>query len=85
MLPGYNDGWAIGPRTTYPDNLEGRTRLSRLDYIFGSKSPRLRLQNFRVLDTRDMTRRPTLLLGTLDDRGLRPSDHNWVIGTYEVQ
>lgn len=94
MNPLYYDSWdqaiSLGIATAYPpdnpvDPINTRTRKSRLDYVFYSKgATNLTLNAARVPDTRDLTKKPVELLGTADDKGVRPSDHNWYLVTFTV-
>ena len=73
----YNDGWAVarsaGVAYSYPDNPDGNTRNSRIDYVWSSKGATyLRVTRAQVYDTRDSS-------------GRKPSDHNPLIVTYQVQ
>ena len=82
----YTDAWnqAVndGTATAYPDNpvnaVDTRTRRARIDYVFYSGSG-VSLVYAKVPDTRDLTRPASELLGTPDDRGVRPSDHNLTV------
>jgi len=76
MTAAYIDGWgkakSAGLAVAYPDNPNGNTRNSRIDYVFYSKSAtRLALKRAQVFDTRDAN-------------GVRPSDHNPLMVTFEV-
>jgi endonuclease/exonuclease/phosphatase family metal-dependent hydrolase len=77
-----------GTATAYPDNpvhpVDTRTRRARIDYVFFNQSSVLRVTSAQVPDTRDLSRSPVITLGTLDDRGVRPSDHNMVVVTLQV-
>jgi len=86
----YIDSWekamAAGTAVAYPDNPEGRTRKSRIDYINYSKSAgNLRLIEVRVPDQRDLNNKNVQIsVGNSNDWGVRPSDHNFVITTFEI-
>ncbi|HEX8087692.1 MAG TPA: endonuclease/exonuclease/phosphatase family protein, partial [Blastocatellia bacterium] len=88
----YSDAWnnAVndGSATAYPDNpvnaTDTRTRRARIDYVFYSGSG-VSLIYAKVPDIRDLTRTPSEYLGTLDDRGVRPSDHNMTVVKLQVQ
>lgn len=89
-----NDAWAEaangGIATAYPDNpvsaIDTRTRRARIDYVFYIKgTTNLTLRAAQVPDIRDLSRSPSELLGTLDDRGVRPSDHNMTVVTFDVR
>lgn len=94
MTSTYYDSWTramgAGTATAYPDNpvgLHTRTRRGRIDYVYYSTgSPHLVLQGTQVPDTRNLSQTNVIvLLGTLDDRGVRPSDHNPMIANFTVQ
>ena len=89
-----SDAWADasnnGTATAYPDNpvdaVNTRTRRARIDYVFYSRSaPNLVLRAAQVPDLRDLSKSPAELLGTADDKGVRPSDHNMSMITFEVR
>ncbi|HUK89426.1 MAG TPA: endonuclease/exonuclease/phosphatase family protein [Blastocatellia bacterium] len=91
----YNDSWPqaidIGTAVAYPpdnpvDPTNTRTRRARIDYVFYSKgASNLTLTAARVPDTRNLSEPPVELLGTPDDKGVRPSDHNWYTATFSVK
>ncbi|HET8781995.1 MAG TPA: hypothetical protein VFM63_06235, partial [Pyrinomonadaceae bacterium] len=63
-----------------------RTRRGRIDYVFYSTGSNLALQGMQVPDTRNLSQtNVSVILGTLDDKGVRPSDHNPVIATFSIQ
>lgn len=86
----YVDTWGeavlSSAATAYPpDNpadAATRTQRARIDYVFYSEwSANVAASSAAMPDTRDLTNtNVTRLLGTPDDRGVRPSDHNpfWV-------
>jgi endonuclease/exonuclease/phosphatase family metal-dependent hydrolase len=86
LFASYVDAWDRAVRnktaTAYPDNPPNRytrTRGARLDYVLVSNEGRLRVRSCDIPDLRDrasgnVERR----VGTSDDRGVRPSDHNLV-------
>jgi len=93
LLNVYRDSWvdalALGTAQAYPDNpvwLNTRTRRWRIDFVLytsdlnifttrGSNIPDIRdLNNSNVVTT----------LGTSDDKGVRPSDHNLVVADFNV-
>jgi len=88
--PNY-DAWAqafsAGTAVSYPDNPEGRTRKGRIDYINYSKlATNLRLIETRMPDQRDLNNRNVVIsVGNSNDWGVRPSDHNFIIATFEVR
>jgi len=87
----YYDSWAqasnVGAAIAYPDNPEGRTRRGRVDYINYSKSATgLRLIEVRVPDQRDLNNRNvSITVGNSNDWGVRPSDHNFLMATFEIR
>jgi endonuclease/exonuclease/phosphatase family metal-dependent hydrolase len=93
MTSSYYDSWneamIAGSATAYPDNpvvWMTRTRRGRLDYVFYSRGQsNVTLTSANIPDQRDLNRTPVILLGTLDDRGVRPSDHNMMIATFQVR
>jgi endonuclease/exonuclease/phosphatase family metal-dependent hydrolase len=91
MTTGYDDSWAEAvadnTATSYPDNPEGRTRKGRVDYINYSESAwNLTLVGVRVPDQRDLNNRNVVItVGNSNDWGVRPSDHNFVLSTFEVR
>lgn len=94
MFAQYYDYWQVamngGVATAYPDNpvyMHTRTRRGRIDYVFYSRgSSYLTLRSAQIPDSRDLSNpNVVILLGTLDDRGVRPSDHNHVVVTFDVQ
>jgi len=92
LLNSYNDGWmkAVNARTAaaYPDNPPStytRTRRSRIDFVFYAKSAtNLSVSAGQVPDTRNLSVKPVIRIGTLDDKGVRPSDHNFTTVTFYV-
>jgi endonuclease/exonuclease/phosphatase family metal-dependent hydrolase len=77
MTTDYRDAWAdalkIDRAIAYPDNSAGNTRRRRIDFVFASKGATfLVLKEAQVYDTRDA-------------RGVRPSDHNPLVATFEVR
>ncbi|HYP26979.1 MAG TPA: endonuclease/exonuclease/phosphatase family protein [Blastocatellia bacterium] len=91
MASAYFDGWAESmaraTATGYPDNPVGmhtRTRRGRIDYVYLSRgASALAVTSAQVPDSRDLNNRNvTVFLGTADDRGVRPSDHNHMIVTF---
>lgn len=94
MTSAYYDSWMramnAGTAGAYPDNPIGmhtRTRRGRIDYVFYSLSaPHLFLQGTQIPDTRNLSQTNVVItLGTLDDKGVRPSDHNPMIGNFSIQ
>lgn len=77
MTEDYRDAWAQAEKANtdvgYPDNPRGNTRKTRIDYVFYSTgATKLVLKRAQVYDTRD-------------SRGVRPSDHNPLVVTFEVR
>ena len=94
MTSAYYDSWMralnAGSAVAYPDNPLGmhtRTRRGRIDYVFYSLSaPHLFLQGTNIPDTRNLSQTNVVItLGTLDDKGVRPSDHNPMIANFTIQ
>ncbi|HWP42257.1 MAG TPA: endonuclease/exonuclease/phosphatase family protein, partial [Blastocatellia bacterium] len=94
MSSSYYDGWMEamfdGTATAYPDNPVGmhtRTRRGRLDYVFYSRDAwNLSVKGAQIPDSRDLSNpNVAIRLGTLDDKGVRPSDHNLMILTLEIR
>lgn len=90
----FYDGWVnamnIGTATAYPDNpvyLHTRTRRGRIDYAWLSKGTgNLVVKNAQIPDVRDLNNtNVVVLLGTLDDKGVRPSDHNATVTNFEIR
>jgi endonuclease/exonuclease/phosphatase family metal-dependent hydrolase len=86
---GWNEAWGAGTAAAYPDNpvaWQTRTRRGRIDYVFYSRSASgLSLRAAQIPDQRDLSRTPVELIGTTDDRGVRPSDHNFMTATFALQ
>jgi endonuclease/exonuclease/phosphatase family metal-dependent hydrolase len=75
ITAGYYDGWVEGKQagvaTAAPDNPNGYTRNSRIDYVFYSRTEsHLTLQSIQVVDTRDAN-------------GFMPSDHREIARSAE--
>lgn len=93
MTSAFYDSWMramnAGAASAYPDNPIGmhtRTRRGRIDYVYYSLSSNLSLVNTQVPDTRNLSQtNVSVILGTLDDKGVRPSDHNPVIANFQIQ
>ena len=87
----YYDSWTqaynAGTAIAYPDNPDGRTRKGRVDYINYSKSAGgLRLIDVRMPDQRDLNNRNVVItVGNSNDWGVRPSDHNFIVSTFETR
>ena len=93
LLNAYRDSWvdamSHGAAQAYPDNpvwLNTRTRRWRIDFVLYSSD----LTNFstratNIPDTRDLSNKNVVkTLGTLDDKGVRPSDHNLVVSDFDI-
>jgi endonuclease/exonuclease/phosphatase family metal-dependent hydrolase len=94
MMTQYLDYWqvamSLGVATAYPDNpvwAQTRTRRGRIDYVFYSGGTSgLTLLSAQIPDSRDLSNPNVVIyLGTLDDKGVRPSDHNQVVVTFDVK
>ena len=89
----YYDSWLeamnIGTAVAYPDNpvyLHTRTRRGRIDYIWTSRNANLSIKSTQIPDVRDLSNpNVVIFLGTADDRGVRPSDHNPMIAILEIR
>jgi endonuclease/exonuclease/phosphatase family metal-dependent hydrolase len=85
----WNEAMIAGTATAYPDNpvvWMTRTRRGRIDYVFYSRGQsNITITSAKIPDLRDMNRTPVILLGTPDDRGVRPSDHNMMVATFQLQ
>jgi endonuclease/exonuclease/phosphatase (EEP) superfamily protein YafD len=93
MTGTYYDSWMqamnIGTAVAYPDNpvyMMTRTRRGRIDYLWYSRSsPYLVLTGTQIPDTRNLNQTNVVeFLGTLDDKGVRPSDHNPMIANFRL-
>jgi endonuclease/exonuclease/phosphatase family metal-dependent hydrolase len=76
MLKTHADGWlaakAKGTAIAYPSNPDGNTRNTRIDYVWASRgATSLVVTKAQVFDTRDAS-------------GKKPSDHNPLIVTIQV-
>jgi len=94
MMSLYFDYWQtamnLGVATSYPDNpvyMQTRTRRGRIDYVWYSMgATALSLRSAQIPDSRDLSNTAVVVfLGTLDDKGVRPSDHNQVVVTFDVR
>ena len=91
MTAPYYDSWQqatnAGTDISYPDNPDGFTRKGRVDFINYSKSAGgLRLVEVRVPDQRDLNNRNVVVfVGNSNDWGVRPSDHNFLVSTFEIR
>lgn len=92
MASSYFDSWNeamnAGTASAYADNpvqWMTRTRRGRLDYIFYSRNAyNVSLTNSSIPDVRDLSRTPSEYVGTTDDLGVRPSDHNLMVSTFRL-
>src|ERR1051325_10942857 len=93
LLNVYRDSWVdalnLGSALAYPDNpvwLNTRTRRWRIDFIlYSSDLSVFTARGSNIPDTRDLSNTNVVtLLGTLDDKGVRPSDHNLVVADFDV-
>lgn len=93
LLNAYRDSWVDalgrGSAFAYPDNpvwLNTRTRRWRIDYIlYSADTTTFWAQRSEIPDIRDLSKTNVVnALGTLDDKGVRPSDHNLVITDFEI-
>lgn len=93
LLTAYRDSWVsalnAGQAFAYPDNpvwLNTRTRRWRIDFVlYSGSSSQLVVRKGNIPDTRDLSNTNVLKrLGTPDDEGVRPSDHNMVVTDFEV-
>ena len=94
MTGTYYDSWMqgmnMGTASAYADNpvwAQTRTRRGRIDYIFYSRSsPNLVLQDTQIPDVRNLSQTNVVVfLGTLDDKGVRPSDHNMTVANFQIR
>jgi endonuclease/exonuclease/phosphatase family metal-dependent hydrolase len=93
LLGAYRDSWVdalnAGSAFAYPDNpvwLNTRTRRWRIDFIlYSGDSSTFKVRRGEIPDTRDLSNTNVVsALGTPDDKGVRPSDHNLVISDFVV-
>jgi len=94
ILQQYYGGWdkAVSEATAaaYPDNPVGlytRTRRSRIDHILYSKSANgVSVTAGAVPDQRaaGTAAHVVVKIGTLDDEGVRPSDHNFMSVSFDI-
>lgn len=94
ILNQYYGAWdqavSKGLATAYPDNPAGtltRSRRSRIDHIFYSKSASgVEVVGAEVPDQRapGTAAKVTVKIGTTDDKGVRPSDHNFIESTLSI-
>ena len=89
MTAGLTDGWVValnaGTAQAYSDNpvsFDTRTRRTRIDWVLYSGS--VSVISAQVPDTRNMSQTVCETIGTTDDLGVRPSDHNLIVVTFAV-
>jgi endonuclease/exonuclease/phosphatase family metal-dependent hydrolase len=79
----------IGTAVAYPDNpvyMHTRTRRGRIDYVWTSRGANLSIKSTQIPDVRDLNNKNVVIyLGTADDYGVRPSDHNPMIAILEIR
>jgi hypothetical protein len=80
---------SLGTATAYSDNpvyMHTRTRRGRIDYVWLSKNSNSVVKSAQIPDVRDLSNRNVVVsLGTADDWGVRPSDHNPAIAIIELR
>ena len=93
LLATYRDSWVdalnLGTAAAYPDNpvwMNTRTRRWRIDFIlYAGDVSNLTTRSANIPDTRDLSNTNVVeALGTSDDKGVRPSDHNLVVTDFDV-
>lgn len=92
MAEQYYDTWMTalnaGTAASYPDNppqWQTRTRRGRIDYVWLSKGSNAVIDSTQIPDVRDLSNtNVVILLGTTDDKGVRPSDHNPMIANIRL-
>lgn len=93
LLTAYRDSWVDalnqGTASAYPDNpvwMNTRTRRWRIDFIlYAADVTSMTTKAAHIPDTRDLGNTNVVnTLGTLDDKGVRPSDHNLVVTDFDV-
>jgi endonuclease/exonuclease/phosphatase family metal-dependent hydrolase len=93
LLSANRDSWVDalnqGTARAYPDNpvwMNTRTRRWRIDFVlYAGGASSLLTRGGNIPDTRDLSNTNVVSkLGTLDDKGVRPSDHNLVVADFEV-
>jgi len=63
-----------------------RTRRGRIDYLWLSKNANVNIKSTQIPDVRDLNNTNVVIfLGTTDDKGVRPSDHNPMIAILEIK
>jgi endonuclease/exonuclease/phosphatase family metal-dependent hydrolase len=93
LLTSYRDSWvdALNANSAfaYPDNpvwLNTRTRRWRIDFVlYSADTSTFIARRGEIPDSRDLSNTNVVnTLGTPDDKGVRPSDHNLVITDFDV-
>ena len=93
LLQNYFGGWdeavSKGIASSYSDNLPDmytRTRKSRIDHILYSKAASATVTGAQIPDQRapNTASLVVIKIGTTDDKGVRPSDHNFMEVTFAV-
>jgi endonuclease/exonuclease/phosphatase family metal-dependent hydrolase len=94
LLQHYYGGWdkavSEGTATAYPDNpanLSARTRRSRIDHVLYSKgTSRITVTGGGIPDQRaaGTAAKVAVKIGTTDDKGVRPSDHNFTWVSFDI-
>lgn len=93
LLATYRDSWVDalnqGTASAYPDNpvwMNTRTRRWRIDFIlYAADATAMTTKASNIPDTRDLSNTNVVnALGTPDDKGVRPSDHNLVVADFDV-
>jgi len=74
--------WSKLPKAALSENSTGPTCI---DFVLYAKSASsLSVSAGQMRDTRNLSIKPVILLGTLDDKGVRPSDHNFSTVSFYV-
>ena len=93
LYTAYRDSWMdslnAGQAFAYPDNpvwANTRTRRWRIDYIlYSADLSTFTPRDSNIPDTRDLSNTNVVtFLGTTDDKGVRPSDHNMVVSDFDI-
>jgi endonuclease/exonuclease/phosphatase family metal-dependent hydrolase len=93
LLTAYRDSWVDalnqGTASAYPDNpvwMNTRTRRWRIDFIlYAADVAAMTTKSANIPDIRDLSNTNVVnRLGTSDDMGVRPSDHNLVVTDFNV-
>jgi endonuclease/exonuclease/phosphatase family metal-dependent hydrolase len=85
----WNQAMNAGTAVAYPDNpvqWMTRTRRGRIDYVWVSKGANVVINSTQIPDVRDLNNPNVVItIGTTDDKGVRPSDHNPMIANLQIQ